>query len=351
LGPVVPVIWLDEHPLCWDQALIDDVLSGRGWPTGYTFTHHVGFDQAPAAGPIAVVIIPARNHVADAAAIDAELSRFDSVLVVLTSDEERVFPVDALTHPNMRIWVQTPDASDDQAFMFGCGYPPQLRPILAQLDRPSRSGWFLSGQVNNERRRQCFGNLDGIEGGRAVRTPGFTRGLPHHEYAQAMASAKVAPCPSGPHTIDTFRIWEALEAGALPLVDTQTPAGDAAWYLDAVLGEIEPPAIDDWGQFSRQLAVLLEQWPANANRVQARWQRYKRRFAERISDTIRELSGVNPEHEPVTVLVPTSPIGAHPSTAIIEQTIGSVREHLPPCRNHRDVRWRPPRTAALRQPV
>lgn len=325
---MIPVIWLDEHPLCWDQAQLDDVLSDRSWPTGFAFTHHVGFDNAPTEGP-AVVVIPARNHVADAHQINEQLQRYSGVLVVLTSDEERVFPVDALSHPNMRIWLQTPGPTDDQAFMFGCGYPPHTRDILSRLGRPSRAPWFLAGQMNNQRRRQCFGNLMGADGGQAIKTAGFTQGLAHRDYANALANAKVAPCPSGPHTIDTFRIWEALEAGALPLVDSQTPEGDASWYVSAVLGEIGPPTLDDWGQFPAKLRSLLEDWPANANRVQARWQHYKRRFAERISDTLRELSGIAPEAQPITVLMPTSPIAAHPSTAIIEQTIDSVRDHLP----------------------
>jgi hypothetical protein len=63
--------------------------------------------------------------------------------------------------------------------------------------------------------------------------------------------------------------------------------------------------------------------------LQSQWQHYKRRLAERLSDTVRELSGELPQLGPVTVLVPTSPIATHPDTSIIETTIDSIRHHLP----------------------
>lgn len=329
MGPVVPVIWLDAHPLCWDQTLLDDVLSGRGWPVGYSLEHYVDFSAPPTDGP-AIVILSGQAYAGKVAQLNESLQSFRSVLVIITSDEERLFPVDALAHANMRIWLQYPGIDDDQPYVFGCGYTPHARDHLLMLDQPGREGWFFSGQVNNSRRRDCTNNLDGREDGELIRTPGFSRGLSHAEYLAKMSSAKVVPCPSGPNSVDSMRLWEALEAGAIPLVDTQRPAGDAAWYISSVLGEIGPPTIDDWADFAQRYQQLLDGWPSNVNRLQARWQFYKRRFAQRIRDAIRELSGLPSQYDDaITVLIPTSPIASHPSTAIIEQTIESVRELMP----------------------
>jgi len=333
---VIPVLWVDAHPFCWDQDIVDNILCGAGWPTGYEFEHHTGTlpalttwadDRVLPAG--AVVVIPARYHAGDTDDINALLARLSWVLVILTSDEERLFPVAKLDHPAMRVWVQTPAAGDDVDAYLPVGPPPQTADQLEGLDQPDRSGWFFAGQVNNTRRRECVDVLRGTPGGRLVETPGFTQGLAPHAYIRALAGARVIPCPSGPHTADTFRAWEALQAGAVPVVDGRTPAGDATWYWGLVAPQLGLPIIEDWRTFPDLCTHLERRWPGVANDVQSRWQDYKRKLSERISNSIYQLSGESPDLGPVTVLVPTSPIAAHPDTSIIETTIASVRHHLP----------------------
>lgn len=328
MGRLIPVIWLDAHCLCWDQAIIDDVVDNRLWPTGYEFTHHVDFDQAPVDG-FAIVVVPARYHADDVDDINRRLAGFDGVLVILTSDEERLFPVEQLRHPNLRVWVQTPGPTDDPDYCLPVGYTPHLRDHLADVGRLDRARWVYAGQVNHPRRKELVTELRRRDDGTLVESPGFTQGLGHAAYAAALAGARVAPCPSGPHTVDTFRLWEALEAGALPLVDSRTPAGDASWYWSLVAPELDLPLVTEWHEFTERYAYLNATWPEHCNRLQSQWQRYKRKLAERLGDTVRELSGEPQQYGPVTVLVPTSPIAAHPDTSTIETTIGSIRHHLP----------------------
>lgn len=332
---MIPVLWLDARPLCWDQAMLDMAFAGS-WPTGYRFRNEIIERTAEAATFArvhgidgAVVVIPARHHVDDIDAINDLLAELDWVLVILTSDEERVFPVEKLEHPNMRVWVQTPHVDDRADWVLPVGWPPHLPGLLRNIDYPDRDGWFFSGQVNNRRRKECVETLRGLAGGRLVETPGFTQGLPHDEYAAGLAHAKIVPCPSGPETVDTFRVWEALEAGCVPVVDCNTPAGDGSWYWSLLAPGSEVPWIRSWTDLPDLVDLIEEGWPANVNRLSAWWQGYKRRLSQRLRDTVRELSGVDPEPGPVTVLIPTSPIAAHPDTSIIETTVASVRFWLP----------------------
>ena len=335
----IPVIWVDSHITCWDQAMVDAVLVGWSWPTGYEFEHHVHIrmgeytdDPRPEPSTLtdgAVVVIPARHHADDIDDINQVLSRLSWALVVLTSDEERVFPVEKLDHPNMLVWIQTPAAGDRADWVLPVGWPPHLPGLLRDIDYPERDGWFFAGQVNNRRRKECVEVLRELDNGRLVETPGFTQGLAHDEYAAGLAHAKVVPCPSGPQTVDTFRVWEALEAGCIPVVDRETPAGDQSWYWPLVTVGPQFPTIGSWRYF-RTLAEDLEaDWPRNANRISAWWQGYKRQLAVRVSDAVRGLSGVMPEPGDVTVLIPSSPIAAHPDTSLIETTVASVRYWLP----------------------
>jgi hypothetical protein len=346
--PVIPVVWVDSHITCWDQAMVANVLSdpewpigGEGpWPTGYEFEHWVvklddptiDLDRLAADVDGAVLVVPARHHATgvEVDVINRAMATVPWVLVVLTSDEERVFPVEKLDHPNMVVWVQTPAAGDNPDWVLPVGWPPHLPGLLRDINYPEREGWFFAGQVNNRRRKECVEVLRDLDNGRLVETPGFTQGLAHDEYAAGLAHAKVVPCPSGPQTVDTFRVWEALEAGCIPVVDEQTPQENQRWYWPLLTGSRPPfPTIKDWSTFPQQLADLEAGWPANANRVSAWWQGYKRRLADRISDTVRNLSGVMPEPGDVTVLIPTSPIAAHPDTSLIETTVASVRYWLP----------------------
>lgn len=334
----IPVIWWDSHITCWDQAMVDAVLTGRSWPTGYEFEHHIHIrmgeytdSNRPEMSELtggAVVVIPARHHVDDVDAVNTLLAPLPWCLVVLTSDEERVFPVEKLDHPNMAIWVQTPAVEDRPDWVFPVGWPPHLPALLRDIDYPDRDGWFFAGQVNNSRRKRCVEVLRELDNGRRVETPGFTQGLPHDEYAAGLTHAKVVPCPSGPETVDTFRVAEALEAGCIPVVDTQTPTENQAGYWTQVFGR-EFPQVGEWSEFPALYETLVAGWPANANRMFAWWQGWKRQLALRLRDTVRHLSGVDPHLGAVTVLIPTSPIAAHPDTSIIETTVASVRYWLP----------------------
>src|SRR5690606_4327882 len=174
----IPVVWWTSHITCWDQAMVDAALTGRSWPTGYQFEHHVHTDTAPWEPPAgttgAVLVIPASRHAGDVDAINAQLAALDWALVILTSDEERQFPLDALQHPNLAVWLQYPHAKDRADWVIPVGPTPHLRGLLDDLDYQAKEGWFFAGQVTNTRREQCARALRALAGGRLVETAGFT---------------------------------------------------------------------------------------------------------------------------------------------------------------------------------
>lgn len=336
---MIPVIWLDHHIWCWDQVLVDHVLRGNTWagmhPTTTDVDHEASGAMAHAYRNGAVVVVPARYHTA--ADVNRLIAPLDWAVVILTSDEESTFPWREVTHPNMRRWIMTPrpELHAGHVRFLGEGWPTDTPTILAgytaeHLARPL--DWFFAGQVNHPRRKACVRALASMTGGRLVQTEGFTQGLTRDLYLRAMASAKVIPCPSGPATPDSFRAYEALEAGCVPIVDGSCPAGvDGYWPF--TFGLVPFPVIDDWASLPTVMAETLADWPAITNRCSAWWQRYKRDLAVRISDDITAVSGLRPPidtvDQAVTVLIPTSPIPAHPDTSVIEATIDSVRDHLP----------------------
>jgi hypothetical protein len=326
-GPVIPVIWLGGHPVSWDQAMLDDAFSGRMWPVGYEFRHYETKqgEQWPECDG-AVVLVHGPMYASRVGLVNELLGRLGWALVCVTSDEERRFPVEQLDHPNMVVWLQYPREGDVADGFLPVGYPPHFRALLPERPPERTYDWVFAGQVNHKRRRECVEALRLHERQKRIRiepSPGFTQGLGHQEYADLLSQAWVVACPSGPESVDSFRVWEALEACAVPLADCATPHGPADYLWIRILGTAPPFPLADWPM----LSGFDDLWRLRiTNRsVAAWWLGWKRQFCQRIGNTILDLSGDERAVQPVTVLIPTSPIAAHPDTAVIEETIASVR--------------------------
>lgn len=340
--PVVWATWADGNArCCWDQQIVEDLLTGRPVPAGVDFEHLDHSALAELDG--AVVVIPARYNADRIDQINADLAHLAWVVIVLTSDEESTFLWRQLDHPDMRIWVQAPrpDKHNDNRLRFiPHGWQPGTPQHLATLDQPSRPvAWYFAGQVNHGRRDDCLASMARVWGGIGEATPGFTQGRGRAAYLEGLAAAKIAPSPSGPASADSFRTWEALEAGAVPIVD-QGPAPDIEGraitgyppgFWDLVCGGTPPfPVVDDWVDAPDRAAAILDRWPASANQVQAWWLQHRRNLACRFADDITALARPVPRRtiaDRVTVVIPTSPIASHPSTEIIDATVASIRSH------------------------
>ena len=335
---VIPVVWLhyDAGSPCrgyWDQALIDDLLTNRMWRTGYEFEHHEwvgGFEHGVVEG--AVVVLPARAQGGYIDQINADLASLKWVLLILTGDEASVFPVEQVRHSNIYIWVMSPRPGRHSRYSpIGTGYPPQQHQLLPKVAPEKTLDWFFAGQVTNDRRELCGEQLKNLSGGQYHPSPGFTLGLSPEDYMRGLASAKVAPCPSGPCTPDTFRLFEALEAGCVPIADTRTSAGDFPdHYWTYFFGQTPPfPTLTDYGDLHAQIGSAVAQYPALNNKIFAWWQRCKYEMAMGFAKQIAKLTGHDRDVGDVTVIMSSSPIASHPSTAMIEETIRTVRHHLP----------------------
>jgi hypothetical protein len=136
--------------------------------------------------------------------------------------------------------------------------------------------------------------LKGVEGKVLLETPGFTEGMKPSVYRSEMLAAKLAPCPSGAVSPDSFRAWEALEAGAIPILDTESPVDGVTEYWRRLFADLPTPApeIHDWQSLPGYIDDLSGDWPANANRVQAWWARYKRELSIWLKSDLQALGAL-----------------------------------------------------------
>jgi len=344
---MINIVWQSYHketPMrgYWDQGVLNAIFDRNLWSpiAGHEFVHREGFEELPEDADGAIVVIPARYHAGDVEKVNADIARLKWCLVMLIGDEEAAFPSEKLEHPNMMIYVMTPHMGkhpNADRFIVN-GWPPSTRELLSMYtseakQRPLR--WFFAGQNTHKRRKQCVAQLKNMDGGKLIETPGFTQGVPHAEYFQLMASARVVPCPSGAVIPDSFRLYEALEAGCVPIADGLSPTGDSKDYFKYLfdLPELPFPVLEDWHDLAGTVDYFNDIYPKGNNRAFAWWQGFKRQMVYNLEDDLHRLRGTQADlataDDKITVLIPTSPIPSHPDTHIIDETIATVRERLP----------------------
>lgn len=299
-------------------------------------------DVLPAGEDGIILVIPGRSHGDLVEEVNKAISPYKWVLIIITGDEESVFPVDALQHSNMKVWVMTPQPGKYQKIdrIIPDGPTPHTMPASGEKIQEDRT-YTMSfvGQNTHQRRAEA---VDAISTANeehhkylCVPTEGFTQeGITRAEYAQSLVDSKTVACPSGAVIPDSFRIYEALESGCAVILDGKAPDGRFHNYFDFLLGEHPFVQIQDWHDSIGYAENYAERYPVVNNEHFAWWQRYKRQLAIWLCEDLEEIGAYTPTptwkpEENITVLIPTSPIPSHPSTHVIEETIRSITDRIP----------------------
>lgn len=359
------VVWLSLNPDAiargyWDQGMLESLFAGDLWqvPGGPTWEHielrEPSLDDLLAAvAPGAVLVLPARHHAAPehVSTLLRVIGRMPWCVLILTGDEEGAFPYREFERlGSVRLWVMTPQADREYAAgtrLIGTGWPPGIREFLRRPDvtevalgDPYRWGtrrdpWAFLGQVTHKRRQACVDMLLARnDTGTLVPTEGFTQGVPQTAYWAALAAAQVAPCPSGPVSPDSFRTYEALEAGCIPIADQRHPGpGAQGPFWSALFGACPFPLVDGpWAEQTHTIDDLLADWPRRSNRVFAWWQQQKRLMAWRLHQDVMTSGGYTPQDSPahaITAIVTSSPSPHHPDLDHLDETLRSIFDRLP----------------------
>lgn len=279
---------LDDNEY-WDQTLIKDILADID------------------SNEKAVLIAGAYRD-----DYDSINTKIKNAIVFITSDEENKFDIDRL-EGYKRLYVSYPNFTKHKNAdgYIPIGYTPNCRRFGARSVSEKNLNWCFSGQVNHAKRRQMYKAISSRDDGVLIQREGFAKGE-QNEFYELLSRSKVALAPSGPCSPDSFRLYEALELGCIPIVDDKG-------FFDNL--DVKVPYIRKWTDVHNLIDNYKDRTDL-ANRVFADWQIRKRKIKKDIE---RDL-GIR---HALTVIIPTSPIQSHPDTTIIEATIDSIREHLP----------------------
>jgi hypothetical protein len=172
--------------------------------------------------------------------------------------------------------------------------------------------WSFQGEVNKSTRPDCIANLAGIGpnywlatdnwqlGGQPLETDPTLLRKPRAAMYAILAESAFAPCPMGNVSQEAPRVYEALQVGAIPVLEKRR-------FMDVhrrLLGEHPLPTFYDW-KHAADFMARLRQSPQDLNALQQQcvgwWAAYKTRLSAEIGDFLRRLQEEVPdENDPFT---------------------------------------------------
>ncbi len=115
---------------------------------------------------------------------------------------------------------------------------------------------------------------------------GSADALPVDQYRDLLMDSVFAPCPKGFVNVDTFRLYEALEAGAIPIVEK----GPSDYYEHLFQGKYPFFAIDQWDEVG---TLLNEGFLSDPERIEQKrqecidwWKKSKEELRKKIQRQI-----------------------------------------------------------------
>jgi len=335
----IPVLWYQGTKGMWDHGIVAEFLNGTLYGAGLVprdFDERLTRDH-PGEGSVLVVCGGAYRE--QASTIVEHLNSYPWSVCILTSDEGHGFQWQVLpTGANRSTWVQypCPGVHDLIPLRLPTGFRCDTRSTLQVARSVSRARdyvWSFAGQVQHEFRRECVRQAQALTrpGHLFVSNKGFASGYPYQEYVDILLRSQTVLCPAGSDSPDSFRVYEALEAGALPICDRRMPTWSKEQdYWQFLWGEQPPyPVVDHWSELPEVLNSVVGSQHI-INRSAAWWIGKKRQMAWSLSDDITRFAGrpVRDDlRDRVTILMPSSPIPSHPSTDKIAEAIRQIRTY------------------------
>lgn len=151
--------------------------------------------------------------------------------------------------------------------------------------------WSFAGDGKKLTRTEMLAAMEQIPGGFTHPTSGFgaSDALPTEAYRAMLDDTVFAPSPSGWSNLDSFRVYEALEAGCIPIVERR-PHFD---YFTTLLGPHPIPTVPNWADAAETIRRLQTDDAVERTRQDcaAWWTAYKPKLAVHLDVFIKTALG------------------------------------------------------------
>jgi hypothetical protein len=160
------------------------------------------------------------------------------------------------------------------------------------LDVPSidvrKYVWSFCGDIFKSDRQKMIASLSKIEPHYCHVYQGFmgADSLSGREYWEILSNSIYSPCPIGNVNIDSYRLFESLEAGAIPIV-IYGHAGQPYDYYRELLGDHPLPTFRRWDRAKDFISKTSTNEIISLDRRVSKWyESYKRELRTSIKDRI-----------------------------------------------------------------
>lgn len=228
------------------------------------------------------VVVPGPQNLGHEEDINTQIQNLSRVVLFITGDEEGKFDITKINHPNSEIWIQYPHEKHKNYNKLPIGVPQHLKKLVPKY--PSKDNdLYFGGQITHSRRQQLAKAIQTMPNALFKPTAGFAQGDKPIDYYRTLASAKVAPVPSGAVVIDSFRFYEAIEMLCIPISDSIDPKGNSLNFYNYLFGyDIPVIHVSNWSELHKLAPELLGQYPTNMHKIVTWWIKYKRDLGIKI---------------------------------------------------------------------
>lgn len=251
---MIDVIWLNASRGNWDSGLLSEIFDS----SPDIFKQHntktqVVFDRA-------IVVIVGKPDVKQTRQY---LDKFKGGHAILTSDEDSYFDFKNAIPPHFERWTQyyAPNKAEIETRIL-LGAPSRIKDFdTSPLEK--KYLWSFVGQVQNPSRQHCVEVLKTLPNGYLHIAQGFAGTLgnemEYQKYLDIMRQSKFVVCPSGSMCVDSFRVYEALQCGAIPIVEKRSPRDASDFnYWDSVWDLHELIQVDSWDELPEVIQTPVE---------------------------------------------------------------------------------------------
>lgn len=278
------VVWYDQSRGSWDQGLLRTIFDKH--PDifiQHNFKGWAHFDKA-------IVLVAGKPEVT---ALRDCLDTLKSGVVILIGEEDAYFDWKAAIPPHLEVWtqywVQDREEIRERVLIGPAGrlfYGDGNLKYTVNKDFVKRQYlWSFVGQVQNPSRQKCVEVLKRLEGGFLQEVEMFggygKNGMDYQKYLDIMCQSKYVICPSGSMSVDSFRLYEALECGAIPITDMHSPREKDGfnWWRE-VCPEANLMLVQSWEDLNQEW--FKEEFYQERLKMNAWWPQYKERLERKL---------------------------------------------------------------------
>ena len=273
---MINVIWYDGQRGRWDHGLLLSIFDKH--PDIFIQYNEVLPPKETKRSIVVVAGCPSPER------LYGYLSTLPDSVVILVSDEDAYFDWKSAIPSQHTIITQywNPELKGDIKERILLGAPARLKDYKINTHLPKKYLWSFIGQVQNEFRQKCVDVLKTLSDGFLHIVPQFgggEGGIEYQDYLDICCQSRFVICPSGSMTAETFRAYEAMECGAIPICDQRSPRDVAAFnYWREVYPYNKLHSLSNWEQLPELLKLEWEP-PSYVNKW---WFDYKKELEQKL---------------------------------------------------------------------